>query len=190
MLRYVLSFLIGFGICLYLFLPSQDDYDARYARSSAILAAVVSAPVREVEGAKFYYRSPRRRARISNPAGLLDWGRREPGKAAQCIRCPVRLDKIDSRIQAVSYVRLANGEQIIVEIRDDTGTTILSRPQVIEIAREIVRLTKKERTNPRKHKRDQAVSVVLAILGGALSTLAYAMNRRRERKVKERPKER
>jgi hypothetical protein len=184
MLRYVLSFLIGFGFCLYLFLPSQDDYDARHARSSAILAAVVSAPVREVEGAKFYYRSYRR------DPDLLHWDRRKPAKAAQCIRCPLSLHKIDSRIQSISYVRLANGEQIIVEIRDDTGTTILSRPQVLEIAREIVHSAENDLSDPREHERDRRISVFFAILGGALSTLAYAGMRARDRDSNERRKNR
>jgi hypothetical protein len=176
MLRYAVCFVLSAGAWVFFNWPSQDDYARRHAEAAARLAEVGAAPVRQIVSERFHYKTSR-----SSP-GRLEWGWGDADKAAICIRCPLPLHEVAPRVRTLSYVRLKNGQQVIVELRDASGAAILSRQQVMATLQDVVRLTRSELTDETEKRSDKALIVFFGLIVGAMSTLGYAAIRLRDRR--------
>ena len=170
MLRYLVCFILLFGLGMIVFSPSQPEYNSRYAKALALLKGVEVGPVQRVKSKNFGYVHRR-----YGPDGLY-WGALAfyTDESASCIRCPLRLEENASRISALSYVRLASGAQYIVELRDDNGAVIINRSDVIKILRQSVVEAKRSIDDGEVHNPDWFVAVFLSILFSFIATVCIA----------------
>jgi HAMP domain-containing protein len=175
MLRYLACFACAFAAMFLLLRPTDSDSETRHADAARMLKEAQTAKVSTVSGTRFYHLNNR-----YSPDGLY-WRPPMHERSAQCIRCPLSLRKVAKSVDALDYLRLSDGRQIIIALRKKDGQPLLERAQVIAILEENEAFARQKLKNPAARSSDWVAAATLSLLGAGVATLAYLAMRLRAR---------
>ncbi|MDK4806063.1 MAG: hypothetical protein OC190_05880 [Novosphingobium aromaticivorans] len=168
MLRYLICFVAVFALSFLLLRPNAAEYARRHSESVSLLDQVNKAPLHVAAGVKFYFQH---RRYGHDSIYWLSEGRKSE---VMCIRCPVPLDEVAEILGSVTYARLADGQQVAVEMRDRSNRTLLSRQLALAILRENAHETAIAITDEKRHAGDWGIAFFVALIAAILGTLCYA----------------
>lgn len=175
MVRYLVCFACAFAALVLLLRPTDASYDKRHAEAARMLREAQAAEVQTVSGTRFY--------RLKNRRGSdgLYWRPRTSQSNAQCIGCPFWMNDIEKSVASLDYVHLSEGRRIIVGLRREDGTAILTRNQALTVLKDNEAFYRQQQTDPVARTRSWVWAVILSLVGATFATVAYLGMRLRAR---------